>query len=326
MERCDLCPPTDSRGLIFDLYRGTTHDGPGLRSTVFFKGCPLSCAWCHNPEGIPFKRAVWWDGRTCIGCGLCHEACPYGANEMKEQGIVIDREKCRACGACVKACPAQAMTFIGEDWELEKLVRELLKDKTYYDQTGGGVTASGGEALMQADFVAALFVRLHEAGVTTALDTCGLAGWDALEKVLPHTDYVLYDLKILDGAAHKQFTGADNAAILEHAKRIAQGIADGVWNAQMWIRTPLIPGATATEENLSEIGRFIAGHLLPAVTRWELCAFNNSCINKYEKLGGEWSYSDVKLIGSAQAEKLREAALLGGCSPEMVFVTGLVAE
>lgn len=323
MASCDYISP--DKALIFDIYRGTSHDGPGLRSTVFFKGCPLSCAWCHNPEGQSLTPAVWWDRRSCIGCGLCHEACKNGANIIDGQGIHIDRGKCLVCGACVKECPAKALEMIGTAYCLEELVKTVLKDKAYYDQTGGGVTASGGEAMMQAAFIESFFARLHQEGVNTALDTCGHAPWSVFEKVLANADYVLFDLKLADPKAHALFTGVDNSLILENAVRIAQGIRKGSWNTKLWIRTPLIPGATATEDNLRDIGRFIFENLEGVVSRWELPAFNNSCTRKYEKLGEAWQYADKELISAAQAQALKAAAASGGVDSSMIFVTGIIA-
>lgn len=312
--------------LVFDVYRGTSHDGPGLRSTVFFKGCPLSCTWCHNPEGKSVKNAVWWDKRTCIGCGSCHEACGNEANLLDEGGVHIDPEKCRLCGECVRACPTKALSFTANIRTLDSLMELLLKDKAFYDKTGGGVTASGGEAMMQYEFVAKLFERLHEQNVATALDTCGQAAWSAYEKVLPNTDCILYDLKIIDRQRHKKFVGVDSELILDNARRIAAAINAGKYNAQLWIRTPLIPSATATEENLRDIGSFIANELGSSVTRWELPSFNNSCTKKYEKLGLVWPYKDEKLLNRTQTDKLKAAAISGGVDASIVFVTGVVAE
>jgi pyruvate formate lyase activating enzyme len=312
--------------LIFDIYRGTTHDGPGLRDTVFFKGCPLACAWCHNPEGISFGQAVWWDSRLCIGCHLCLEACRYGANSDQDGRIVIDNQKCRRCGACVEVCPSKALTFIGETWEVGRLVREMLKDEAYYRQTGGGVTASGGEPLYQHQFVAEFFARLREQGVHTALDTSGQAAWETFEEVLPHTDLVLYDLKIFDSCLHQRYTGQPNGRILDNVRRLAAGMRAGMYQSGLWIRTPLIPGATASEENIWALGAFIAGELGPAVSRWELCAFNNSCLNKYQRLNKDWAFHETALLSRSTAAHMKDAAIAGGVPSDQIFITGLLAE
>lgn len=311
--------------MIFDLFRGTTHDGPGLRSTVFFKGCPLACRWCHNPEGISPARRIWWDARKCIGCLRCHAACPTGANIAGGEGISTDAGKCVLCGACIDACPAKALSFTAREWRLSELVREVLRDRAYYAQFGGGVTASGGEALMQHGFVAAFFRELRREGVHTALDTSGCAPWESLEAVLPFTDCVLYDVKLMDDGLHRRLTGRGNRLILHNLERLAGEIRSGRTDCELWIRTPLIPGATATEENLSAIGACLAGTLGDTVARWELCAFNNACIGKYERLGLQWEYAQAPLIGREEAGRLRRAALSGGFDEGRLAVTGILA-
>ncbi len=316
-----------SKALLFDIYRGTSHDGPGQRNTVFFKGCPLSCKWCHNPEGISSKPLVWWQQKQCIGCLSCHKACKHGANILTENGITIDRSKCVTCGECVKACPAEAMIMCGEEWDVDKLVREMIKYKPYYDRTGGGVTASGGEAMLQYKIVEEFFTKLHENGITTALDTCGFIKTENYDDILPVTDYVLYDLKLIDSELHRSCCGQPNALILENAKHIVGEIVKGESNAEFWIRTPLIPGATDTEENLKGISDFVV-HELGAenVTRWELCSFNNSCISKYERLGKNWEFAKQHILTRKHVNSLRQTAIDVGFPEDQIFVTGIVNE
>ncbi len=315
----------EPRAMIFDLYRGTTHDGPGLRSTVFFKGCPLACRWCHNPEGIAFTQRVWWEARKCIGCLSCRAACPTGANRPREEGVFIDDASCVRCGACVSACPSRALSFVAREWRLSELMREVLKDRHYYGQFGGGVTASGGEALAQHSFVAAFFRELRREGVHTALDTSGYAPREALEAVLPFTDCVLYDVKLLDDGRHRRLTGKSNRLILQNLELLGGEIRSGRARCELWIRTPLIPGATADAENLSAIGAYLAETLGDAVSRWELCAFNNACIGKYRRLGLPWEYEGIPLLGREEAARLREAALSAGFSESRLAVTGILA-
>lgn len=317
----------ERHALIFDLYRGTTHDGPGQRDTVFFKGCPLSCTWCHNPEGISTSPLVWWQKQACIGCGLCHDACPTGANALAESGIQIDRDKCTVCGKCALACPAEALTLCGQEWSLEALLEEVLKNKPYYDRTGGGVTVSGGEAMLQYRFVERFFQELHAVGVTTALDTCGHVSAACLARVLPHTDYILYDLKLMNSAGHERFCGTGNGLILENARRIAEAINRRELGGEFWIRTPLIPGASASEENLRNIAAFIVNQLgVRNVARWELCAFNNSCSSKYHRLGKPWDFAGNRALRRAEALSLRQTAERAGFPSEKLFVTGILTE
>lgn len=311
------------KAAVFDIFRGTTHDGPGLRSTVFFQGCPLACGWCHNPEGIPTTNRVWWQKHSCIGCGLCVAACPQKAVTAEDDGIYVEEQLCRRCGDCVQACPSKALTFVAREWELAQLVKEVLRDRVYYARTGGGVTASGGECLLQWEFLAAFFSALQQQEVHTALDTSGFAPWSALEAVLPHTDCVLYDLKLWDEALHRQHTGQSNRQILDNATRIAAKLGES--KRELWIRTPLIPGATATEDNIAGLAQFIRTQLNGAVTRWELCAFNNSCINKYQQLHQEWDWQESPPLRHTEVEALRKTALCCGLPQEQVVVTGILA-
>jgi pyruvate formate lyase activating enzyme len=316
--------------LVIDISRGTTHDGPGLRTTVFFKGCPLACAWCQNPEGIKAGQEIWWEERKCIRCLECVAACPNGALREEESGIVRDRALCELCGACVEACPSLAMAYTGQEWSLEGLVKEALKDKEYYRAFGGGVTVSGGEPLRQHDFVGEFLGRMQAEGIHTALDTCGLASQEALDAVLPFADMVLFDIKLLDPEQHRRYTGQSNQIILRNLERIAEAVRasrrDGGHAKRLWIRTPLIPGTTAGEENLAAIGAYIHERLDDAVERWELCAFNSACKSKYKKMGQTWIYEDVPLMRQDEIERVRAAALSGGFDAGRLVVSGLVAK
>lgn len=315
---------------VIDISRGTTHDGPGMRTTVFLKGCPLRCRWCQNPEGMKAGPEIWWEQRKCIHCLACMQACPSEAVLEGANGLRLDRDKCTLCGACVEACPSLAMSFTGQEWTMDTLLKEVLKDKDYYQAFGGGVTVSGGEPLGQYRFVAEFFMRLHELGVHTALDTCGLAAPETLPAVLPYTDHVLFDIKILDSELHRQYTGHPNESILQNLTYIAEYIrkVNGEKHREMklWIRTPLIPDTTATPENVMAISRFIRDHLLDVVERWELCAFNSVCKSKYQKLDLTWAYEDCQLMGQDQVERLKAAALSTGIAVSTLVVSGLIAK
>jgi pyruvate formate lyase activating enzyme len=308
--------------LILHLQRLSTEDGPGLRTTVFFKGCPLRCAWCHNPESLSPLPQVQWVENRCIDCGTCLPACPEGRLVRTAQGVVIDREYCRGCGTCAEACPAGALEILGTRISLDNLVAEALKDRAYFDASGGGVTVSGGEPTLQAEFVAAFLQRMQAAGVRTALDTCGLCPPSVLEQILPHTDLVLFDLKEIDGPRHRTLTGAGNRRILDNLLLVRDFIAARGPAVTLWIRTPLIPGATATPENVAGIGGFLTEHLDGVVARWELCAFNNLCRDKYRRLGMSWDYATAQLLSVAEVEELTDCARRSGVTPGIVVATG----
>ncbi len=315
-------PAREVEGLILHLQRLSTEDGPGIRTTVFMKQCPLHCWWCHNPESISRKPELQWFESRCLGCQTCVNSCPRGCLVMTPAGLQIDRERCEGCGTCASKCPANAVELLGRRIGIEALVAELLKDRVYYEQSGGGVTFSGGEPLMQPGFTAAVFSRLQAAGIHTALDTCGLASDEALNRVLPYADLVLFDIKLIDPEKHRLYTGQSNEIILRNLLTIRDRMLAGELPRHLWIRTPLIPDATATYDNLTGIGQFIAEHLADVVERWELCAFNNLCRDQYKRLGIEWHYAGTPLMSRAELAQMADYARSSGVNPALVFPTG----
>lgn len=286
-----------------DIQRMSTEDGPGLRTTLFFKGCPLRCTWCHNPESISFSFETIRHDNRCIGCKLCAEVCPN------------KQQTCSGCMRCVEMCPTGAMEGKGTRGNPVDLKEILLRDRAYWGENGG-VTLSGGEALAQRDGAVALLRLLKEAGVHTAVDTCGQIPWENIEAVLPYTDLFLYDIKLLDTVAHKRFTGAGNERVLENASRLHDA------GAAMWIRTPIIPGATDGRSNIRGIASFISAKL-PKVQRWELCAFNNLGCDKYKQLGLVYDFADTGLVPRRQMEDLVSVAQENAGCP--VYWSGAVA-
>lgn len=295
-------------GIIFDCKRFAVHDGAGLRSTLFFKGCPLRCPWCQNPEGIDPKPALWHSPQTCVRCGGSVNACPEGALTLGKR-IHVDRTRCTLCGRCVDACPAAAMSVQGRSISAQEAAELLLRDRVFFGESGG-VTLSGGEVLMQWQFAAQVLALCKNAGVHTAVESCLLAPPQAIEALLPVTDQFLVDIKFRDPALHKKHLGADNRAILENFEHLLAQDAD------VLVRTPLIPGYTATDENLRAIARYlrrVAPH-----TPWELLNFNPLCRGKYAALERDYPVSGGSLT---QAELQRFYDIL-----EQESVTNIVKE
>jgi pyruvate formate lyase activating enzyme len=291
----------DPRAIVFNVQRFSTEDGPGIRTTVFLKGCPLSCLWCHNPEGISRRPQLLWYEARCIGARDCLKACPEEALELTPQGLRIDRNRCTACGLCEEACPAAALEVVGKEWNLEDLVAEVKKDEAFYRTSGGGVTLGGGEPMAQPGFVADFLERCKGEDLHTAMDTSGIAAWSLYEKVLPHLDLLLLDLKQMNPEAHEKMTGVKLEPILENARRLGKA------GVPMWVRTPIIPGYTDTAGNVRAVARFVAREM-PCVERYDLLAFNNLCISQYERLGMDFPLRDAELMRRQEMEALKAAA------------------
>lgn len=290
-----------STGIITNIQRCSTEDGPGIRTTVFFKGCPLSCVWCHNIETIDSEPRLVWYHTKCIGDQSCVEACPEQALELTPDGMRIDHQRCKRCGDCEEACPTGAIRIMGETWTAEALVQELLRDEVFFSTSGGGVTLSGGEATYQIEFMVDVARGLRRAGVRVALDTCGYCSESVMRLALSVVDMVLYDLKTLDPKKHLEYTGVPLDTVLTNARIVAES------GLPVWIRTPVIPNHTDSQENIRNIAKFIATSM-PNVERFDLLAFNNMCIDKYALFGLEYPLREEPLMEKETMETLAAIA------------------
>lgn len=288
-------------GIITNIQRCSTEDGPGIRTTLFLKGCPLHCLWCHNIETIDATPRPVWHSSKCIANLGCVKACPEDALQLKETGMQIDLEKCTACGACEEACPTGAMEIIGKVREPSELVEELVRDKIFFETSKGGVTISGGEPLHQSEFVIQIASALQERGIHVALDTSGYANESVWLRVLEHVDLVLLDLKQMSPELHRSFTGVPLNVILSNARLL------GTRELPVWIRTPIIPGHTDSVENIRAIARFVKKEM-PNVERYDLLAFNKLCVEKYSLFGLEYPLKDEELIEGDVMETLAQTA------------------
>ena len=309
-------------GTYLHLQRLSTEDGPGIRTTLFLKGCLLRCKWCHNPESLLPEPQVHRVETNCIQCGTCLRICPQGCLLTGDNFVELDRLRCNVCGICVQECPAGAWEMLGVQATVDELYAEIIKDRSYYQKSGGGVTFSGGEPALQADFCAALMRRLQAAGIHTALDTCGMVSRKNLAKILPHIDLILYDIKEIDPLRHTAFTGQSNVIVFENLLFVGDTIRELASQARLWVRTPLIPGATTSQANLTGIGAYLADHLEDVVERWELCAFNSLCRDKYRRLGMAWEYETTPLLTREELSQLENWAKQSGFPVERIIATG----
>ena len=265
----------NTKGIVFNIQRYSIHDGPGIRTTVFLKGCPLQCFWCQNPESQKRKPEVFLNKSKCTLCGECVAVCPTGASALSERSSTIDRDKCTGCGKCVEACPNEARSLVGRDMTIDEVMKEVIRDRRFYENSGGGVTLSGGEPIAQPKFACAILQACKGAGLHTVLDTCGYVSWPTMEKLLKYTDLVLYDIKCMGRKKHYEATGKANEIILENAKRIAKYKA-------MRVRVPVIPGFNDSADEISAIAHFVKAELNSVDI--DLLPYNKMGEIKYERL------------------------------------------
>lgn len=287
------------KGLIFDIKKFAIHDGPGIRTTVFMKGCPLRCAWCHNPESWKREPEILFYERNCIGCGKCFEVCPSGALRLEDGQRIYDCTICRHCWQCTEVCYAEATVKCGREATVEEVMAEVEKDLPFYQNSGGGMTVSGGEPTQQADFVRALMAESKRRGIHTALDTCGYARWEVLERLLEVTDLVLYDLKHIDSKRHRALTGVPNEPILTNLQRMAEKGIPFV------VRIPVVPAHNDDEANIRGLGRFLSA-LKGGTVKAELLPYHRLAQSKYERLEMEYPLKDLEAPEREALEPFRD--------------------
>jgi pyruvate formate lyase activating enzyme len=300
-------------GVIFNIQRYCIHDGPGIRTTVFIKGCPMRCIWCQNPESQRREVEIFFDKEKCTGCGQCVQICPVEAITISQGRSWTDRGACDSCGKCIEVCPNGARNLIGKSVSVEEVFQEVARDAVFYRRSGGGVTISGGEVATNPEFVIDLLKKCQWAGIHTAIDTCGDAKWEVLEKIISHSDLVLYDIKLINLEDHTRYTGVSNRQALSNARRLAKLYAEH----PMIVRVPIIPGYTDSVENIEAIARFTAEELGTFI-EVDLLNYNPLGVSKYRRLERDYELDGARPFSEEHMMKLKDIVESYGLKTELV--------
>jgi len=299
----------DNKGLIFNIQRFSIHDGPGIRTVIFLKGCPLVCGWCCNPEGQDTEMEIMFLSERCINCNTCYTVCDNDAIIKKPNKYRVKKKFCNLCCECIRACPSGALKLVGRYYSINEVIKEILKDEIVYYRSNGGITLSGGEPLYQWKFSLNVFKACKDLGINTALETCGYGPWENFKKILEHVDWLFYDIKHIDSDIHKYLTSVDNKIILKNAKRASD------LNINMILRFPIISGIHDNEQYVLKIMKLSKElgikeiHLLP---------YHKWGVSKYKNLGRQYKFVDLEKVKNSTLEKLNLILELDGFKVSIV--------
>jgi pyruvate formate lyase activating enzyme len=284
-------------GTVFNVMRFSLNDGPGIRTTVFLKGCPLACPWCHNPESMEKEKEVFLRDDRCIHCGECIDVCAQQAISNDDGRVITDRALCTRCGNCVPHCVAEARELVGRQMTTQEVLSEVLRDRVFFDESGGGVTFSGGEPFLQYEFLGSLLDACRTEGLHSTVDTTGCTSPVILKRLAPLIDLYLYDLKLMDDAKHQKYTGVSNRLLVENLQRLVE------WGKRVIVRIPLIPGINDDEENIRATGELLA--TLTAIREVHVLPYHPSGTDKYARLGKAYT---LNMLNTPPSESLARIA------------------